>query len=391
MVRKGDFVKRNMGIFMLMLLLMLGVSEDDLSYAIDNSSNPGFIAVVVNNELMEFKDARPAIHSGRTYIPVREVSEKLGIEVTWKEDTRKVNLSTGERSVDIYVDQNRVVLSDTEVRGIPTYIENGRTMIQLRGVYEHLGYDISYISSGPIARISDRSREDLINQDRLYDRYKEEIGNMHDAHMEKIREDEKAKLNTVYLTFDDGPNRYTPIILDLLKQYDMKGTFFVLDGNMRNFPEYTKRIIEEGHSIGLHGISHDMNRLYFTSSPYSVLREMEQQNRNLKQQFGEFTILTRVPYGTKPYMKSSQFWALRNAGYRVWDWHIDSHDYKSTPSQIYRNVISEIPKYDKPVILLHDRAQTVEALPWILNYLKDNGYRSRRLEEGMRNYNFWER
>ena len=73
---------------------------------------------------------------------------------------------------------------------------------------------------------------------------------------------EKEASKVVYLTFDDGPNQYTPTILDILKQKKAKATFFMIEGNIKRNPKIVNRIIKEGHYPGLHSVSHDVKKLY---------------------------------------------------------------------------------------------------------------------------------
>ncbi len=107
-----------------------------------------------------------------------------------------------------------------------------------------------------------------------------------------------SKSKVAYITFDDGPNKYTPKILDLLKKYDMKATFFLLEDRINAYPEIVKRILNEGHSIGLHGQSHEKTVFYANNS--SALNEMNSTNHTLKDLIGYNIKLVRVPYGSKP-------------------------------------------------------------------------------------------
>lgn len=393
--------------FLRILIFIAVMSLSSLSLA---DSDSGFIVVAKDNEMVYFQDAKPEVIEGRTFVPVRSLAESMGIDVEWKAIERVVSLSKEDKWGNISIDESKMSFSDGTEIASQSYIKDGRTMVQFRAIAEQFGYSVSYIPEGPIARfIEDESEIEIVDDNALYEKLKPEIDVEYRIYLEekaareeaerKLREEEErraeeAKYKTVYFTFDDGPNIYTPRILDILKQYDMKATFFLLDGNMRRYPAYTKRIIDEGHSVGLHGVSHNKNLLY-GSNPYSVVNEMYTQNSNLKSGFGIMTDLVRVPYGSKPLMKSSQFWKLKEAGFRVWDWHIDSLDYTSSSSQIYRNVVPEIRlKVNggiKPVVLFHDKDQTARALPDILGYLVQNGYKSRGIDPYARNYNWWER
>ncbi len=105
-----------------------------------------------------------------------------------------------------------------------------------------------------------------------------------------------------YLTFDDGPNKYTTQILNILKEKNGKATFFVIGGKVPHYKKTMQRLIKEGHYIGLHSMSHDVKRLY-TGDPSALITEME-QTQNIVQQVTKLnTHLVRVPYGSMPYLK----------------------------------------------------------------------------------------
>ena len=177
-----------------------------------------------------------------------------------------------------------------------------------------------------------------------------------------------------YLTFDDGPNKYTSQILNILKQKQGKATFFVIGGKASHYPQTMKRFIQEGHYIGLHSMSHDVKRLY-TGDPSVLITEMEQA-RSIVRHIANFdTHLVRVPYGSMPYLKKNYRDALVSAQYKMWDWTIDTYDWKSyhNPSAILERVMNQSDEQVE-VILMHDSSVTVKILPKVIDYLKAKGY-----------------
>ncbi|MCD7034263.1 polysaccharide deacetylase [Metabacillus sp. GX 13764] len=188
------------------------------------------------------------------------------------------------------------------------------------------------------------------------------------------------KLKVAYLTIDDGPSKYTGQILDILKKKNAKATFFAIEPNIRAYKTNMIRVNREGHYIGLHSVSHNATKLYKGSSQ-NVAREMEITRKTLRSVVGVNHYLTRVPYGSKPYMtKSFRDWLVKY-NFKMWDWTIDSNDWRYSTSQyttIIRNVKSgvlAVEKQKEPIIILvHERPQTVKALPQIIDYLKARGY-----------------
>ncbi|CAM3955360.1 polysaccharide deacetylase family protein [Mesobacillus thioparans] len=187
-----------------------------------------------------------------------------------------------------------------------------------------------------------------------------------------------ASENVVYLTFDDGPNKYTPEILNVLKKKKVKATFFMIEGNIKRNPKIVKRMIKEGHYPGLHSVSHDAKKLY-KGHPDNVAKEMDQTRKTLKKVAKVNSNLVRVPYGSKPYMKKPLRDHLVKKGFKMWDWNIDTLDWKynkSNPAKITQNVKAGLKGKKGPVVILfHDSKGTAKQLPGIIDYLLENGYK----------------
>ncbi|WP_423408195.1 polysaccharide deacetylase family protein [Heyndrickxia sp. MSNUG] len=190
---------------------------------------------------------------------------------------------------------------------------------------------------------------------------------------------------TVYLTFDDGPHKVSDQILNMLDEYDAKATFFMLDGNMRNFPDAVKRMAQDGHSLGAHGVTHDKTKIY--QSPQTVVAEMNQTLNTIKEITGIDTSFIRTPYGSAPYMTDPYKKAVTDKGYQMWDWNIDSKDWYYRDHRLVDNTISQInsqaKKQEPIVILLHERQETLAQLPELLKYLKEHNYSFKALEPTM--------
>lgn len=201
----------------------------------------------------------------------------------------------------------------------------------------------------------------------------------------------KTENKTVYITFDDGPNSNTTKILDLLNKYDMKATFFLLENKINLYPEVVTRILNEGHSIGLHGQSHE--KAVFYANDNSVLSEISNTKNTLLDKFGYDTKLVRVPYGSKPHLTKAQYSSLINSGYKIWDWNIDSTDtyQNANVSSIVNNTLDKLNQYENSVILFHEKQITVSSLPTILDYIKNNNYESKIISENQVPMNWWNR
>lgn len=188
-----------------------------------------------------------------------------------------------------------------------------------------------------------------------------------------------STLPLVALTFDDGPNpRYTPEILDILRDNDVKATFFMLGRNAELYPDVAKRVAEEGHEIGNH--THRHLRLFRTSCERSKT-ELSQAEEAIRLATGVSTRLVRPPQGL---YGPGSLEAARDLRYTVVLWSLSSRDWTEiAPRDIARAVVSRAQNGE--VILFHDggdlfsytggdRTNTVKALPYIIEGLRDKGF-----------------
>ncbi|QEL82862.1 polysaccharide deacetylase (plasmid) [Bacillus sp. JAS24-2] len=182
----------------------------------------------------------------------------------------------------------------------------------------------------------------------------------------------------VYLTFDDGPGKYTAKLLDILKKNQVKASFFLIGGNVTKFPDLVKQEKAEGDYIGLHSMTHDYKKLY-TNGQY--VKEMKEVQSLVKNVIGDSPTLTRPPYGSMPGLNEELRNKVVEEGFKVWDWTIDSLDWKynklpieTASNKIIQNVLSNA-KHSKEIILLHDiHPQSIAAVPAIIEGLKAKGY-----------------
>ncbi|MFM2285842.1 MAG: hypothetical protein RLZZ543_1339 [Bacteroidota bacterium] len=176
-----------------------------------------------------------------------------------------------------------------------------------------------------------------------------------------------ASGKTVYITFDDGPvNEVTPLVLDMLKHYHVKASFFCIGKNVAANPHVYQRIIAEGHAIGNHSYSHLKG---WNTSRSDYLQDVQRCADLVESR------LFRPPYGK---MTPAQFLRLRK-DYSIIMWDVLSMDYdlRLTPEQCLENVLNHV----RPgsIITFHDsvkawpRLQPI--LPVIIEKMLAEGYR----------------
>jgi len=183
---------------------------------------------------------------------------------------------------------------------------------------------------------------------------------------------------TVYLTFDDGPDdKNTDAVLDILKQENVKATFYVLGRNVKAYPETAKRIFAEGHALGNHSYDHDYKRLYASADNY--LAEMEQADDAIYELLGVRPLITRAPSGRMGNFTAAYENIIAANAYVEHDWNVSSAD--AAPNhpvaQDYIDNIQGQAVMDSAIILMHSSSgheETVKALPEIIRILREKGY-----------------
>ena len=213
------------------------------------------------------------------------------------------------------------------------------------------------------------------------------------AKIPKLTEQGKENLKNIYhtdkkvayLTFDDGPSNNTHQILDILKQNNIKATFFVLGSQVEVFPETTNRIYNEGHYIANHGYSHKYSEIY--QSPEQVLNEFNQCNQIVAKTINvpEYNShLFRFPGGSVggkyAKLKNQAITLLEQNGILHIDWNSltgDSEKVNPTEEYLMDNLQKTTEGKNSLVILMHDaqaKKITAETLPKVIEYLQQQGY-----------------
>ncbi|MGG5737268.1 peptidoglycan-N-acetylglucosamine deacetylase [Bacillus cereus group sp. IBL03679] len=191
-----------------------------------------------------------------------------------------------------------------------------------------------------------------------------------------------------YLTFDDGPSQFQKEILDILKSNNIKGTFFMIGGNIPAHKESVKRLVNEGHYPGVHSMTHSFKKLYTQGE---FVEEMQQAQNIMKEVTGIHPNLVRCPYGSMPGLTQALRDKMVNVGMKEWDWTIDSLDWKfpGNPDAVVQKTISQVSE-NREVILMHEKSQTVQALQRIIDDLRNKGYEFEVYDEASHfPLNFW--
>lgn len=195
---------------------------------------------------------------------------------------------------------------------------------------------------------------------------------------------------TIYLTFDDGPSAYTSQLLDVLARYGVKATFFVTNLDP-DYQDMIGRAFREGHSIGVHTVSHNYALVYRSKDAFfSDFRDMEEIIYN---QTGSYTRLFRFPGGSSNTVSRNYSYGIMSdlvktmtdMGYVYFDWNVDSGDAlggAKTSYDVINNVAAECSEHAVCVVLQHDtKGFSVDAVAGIINWGRNHGYSFKALDE----------
>jgi peptidoglycan/xylan/chitin deacetylase (PgdA/CDA1 family) len=181
----------------------------------------------------------------------------------------------------------------------------------------------------------------------------------------------------VALTFDDGPTpNLTPVVLDILKEYQMKATFFVLGPKVKQNAELLKRAVAEGHEIGNHTWRHaHLTKL----SPEEVTEELNKTSQAIEDATGKKPVLCRPPFLDSDGELDGRI--FHEFGMKVIACSVDSLDWRDRDAELaLKNIVEKVTP--GAIILCHEtEPTTVKALPEILAALKAKGLRSVTVSE----------
>ncbi len=193
----------------------------------------------------------------------------------------------------------------------------------------------------------------------------------------------------VYITFDDGPGRYTERVLEILANYDVKATFFLVGSYIEKYPEYAKAIYDAGHDIGCHSATHAYRDIY--ASGDTMTADILAWERIVEAAIGcvPEERLYRYPGGSNcTAIEEGIFPELHLAqtslGYRAFDWNcanndrwlVDKGEDQSMDDFLKESVINSLARCrGTQIMLLHETSHdTVDMLEWLIEYLYSEGY-----------------
>lgn len=274
-----------------------------------------------------------------------------------------------------------VIILILTVIGLIITVQNVTEIIKQHKVYEQYEAQILALK---------KQEEDKLAQ--IEKRKQEKMPKLTEEGRKNIEKIYHSETKRAFLTFDDGPSSVTPTILEVLKQENVKATFFVLGSNVKQRPEMVKRIYEEGHYLANHGYTHIYSSIY--ASPQAVLEEFKQCNEAVRDAIGvpEYhSHLFRYPGG----LTGGKYAEIKNEAKELLlqndivnvDWNAltgDAETKEPTIEYEIKKIQETVANKSSVVILLHDaqaKKVTAEALPQLISYLKEKGYEFKNFYE----------
>ncbi len=199
----------------------------------------------------------------------------------------------------------------------------------------------------------------------------------------------------VFLTFDDGPSEHTERLLDILAAHNAKATFFCISPSDA-YHSVIKREYEEGHTVAVHSLTHDYNKIYSSQEAYWA--DFEAMNDIIEEQTGHRANIFRFPGGSSntvsnfnPGVMTRLAQDAADRGLQYFDWNVESGDAGrvDTADGVYNNIVDGVASlnnqgYSYMVVLCHDsHGYTVDAMDRVLTWFEENGYTLLPLQKGI--------
>ena len=227
-------------------------------------------------------------------------------------------------------------------------------------------------SEGSISGLANNELQDAVKIDTVVEETSSDKGNDQlERHPEK----------KVYLTFDDGPSIYTDDILDILAEYKVKATFFVVGMTDSHSKKLYQRIVDEGHTLGMHSYSHRYSQIYNSVEDFE--KDFTKLWKLLYDTTGYKPSIFRFPGGSDNMVNKNGMEDfiryLNDSDIVYFDWNVlngDATGVKYTKEQLIENVLDGVATKNKSIVLLHDaqtKQTTVESLPGLLDKLISEG------------------
>ncbi|WP_134699809.1 exo-beta-N-acetylmuramidase NamZ domain-containing protein [Ammoniphilus sp. YIM 78166] len=340
------------------------------------------------------------VHNNKSFIPLRMVLTELGYTVSYEPADRK-----------IYAEKpgKRIVL-DTTVSPMPVWV-NDVLMPPTIDPFTRNG--VSYLPANFITWIEKSTQQTIahtvvITKEGLEIQVKLPVPKPSPQPKPVPKQALPVAGKVAYLTLDDGPSTLTSQVLDILKEHQVKATFFVIGKNIKGNEQVLKRAVAEGHVIAGHTFSHDYNKIYRNVEAF--FKDLEAGNKEIQRATGVKPTVFRFPGGSNngvskpaqdPKLYGKDQWIMHDLvkesvkrGYTYYDWNVSVGDASPTgytAESALQRVVDGAKGKKEIVVLAHDtaaKANTVKALPGIIQHLKQEGFTFKTMDSTVSGFAF---
>ena len=384
--------KRILSLF-LCICLLIGILQTPtnaiVNLAVKMPNGEPVFFTVVNDVLQELKyNMIPIVRNGKYYIPYSILTNNFNIRSAYSSSEKVLYLSNMRDNIKFDINAGCAYDKNGKIDE-PAYISKGQVFVPLDFICKYLGLTYALISEGPIIRIKDENNFypnqflSILFKNRMQEMLTEFLASLEEQPDDPLPPSPPPpppiveEPVTVYLTFDDGPSKYTDKIIDILAEAGCHATFFLIGESVAANESSVRKLYITGNEIGLHSYNHSKDTFYRSTA--SMLRELSKTNALIKRILQTESRLVRIPFGSgEPEFTSAFDEALTNAGYRYWDWTIHANDIGEdiSPDSILTSIITQLEESerDTEVIIMHETESTVEMLPSLLAYLSENNF-----------------
>lgn len=363
------YIKRLLAVLLAALLLAGGIAVH---------AAPSLTVTAVNDTLLPLSSSYlPTRVGGEYYVPYA-VFGNVGVRSSYDSSQQMLVLSAGERSLTFLIAQGYVYDQNMKPYDSPAYSLNGQIYVPVRVVCGRFGLSFSLITStsAQILRIcgsgAAQSDSSFLNSTKTrLEAMVNAYNGMSSAAEPNVPDgaEEPVKPSLVYLTFFNAPGKHTSAILDTLDDAGRTATFFLSPELEEADTELLRRIVGEGHAVGL---ALNANGV----SPDALVEAAAAGNALLLEETGATTRIVTILAGSKS-LTSAQLEALISAGYRLWDTTLDSRDNELSANRTAKTVTTAFSGTSSPVVVrFRDRDATPGALQTVLGYMRTNSITS---------------
>ena len=213
-----------------------------------------------------------------------------------------------------------------------------------------------------------------------------------DFYVQEPMPEQTSEKDVMYLTFDDGPSDHTDQILSILKEKDVKATFFVVTQGGEWDVQMMKQIVADGHTLGMHSYSHDYTKIY--SSVEEFLADYYQLFTLIRDEVGVTPTVFRFPGGSLNAYNQGVYEEIvaemLRRGFVYYDWNLSAQDAASVPpskGEILQSILGYSDNKSRGIVLMHDTnacKTTLEALPELIDGLRNQGFHFDRIDRSVK-------